>query len=98
GEAGLTWIGGRILSDQPKRNRETVSVKIMTKPRGQSVILRLHTPRIAPMAAPTSTPPTRETRTAAPETLDISQKTVAPNTASPGSPRFTTRLIRNEAT
>src|ERR1041385_312778 len=73
GEAGLIWIGGRILSDQPKRNSDTGSVKIITKPRGQAVILRLHTPSNPPSTAPTSTPPTSETSTGAPHTFDISK-------------------------
>src|SRR5207237_2343082 len=71
GDAGLIWIGGRILSDHPNRNSDTVSVKIMTKPRGHWVILRLHNPSRAPNAAPTSTPPRSETSTGAPHTFDI---------------------------
>src|SRR5687767_6572382 len=98
GDAGATWTGGRILSDQPKRNSVTVRVKIMTKPRGQADILRLQSPSSAPAAAPISSPPSRATNTGAPQTLDIWKYIVAPNTAIPGIPRFTTRLIRNEAT
>ena len=48
-----------------------VSVKIITKPRGHCVILRLHSPSSAPMNAPTATPPNRATMTGAPHTFDI---------------------------
>src|SRR5436853_7720019 len=81
GDAGLTWIGGRILSDQPKRNSDAVSVKIITNPRGHSVILRLHKPRSPPSTPPTTRPPSRATSTGAPQTFDIGNYIVAPNPA-----------------
>src|SRR5436853_279905 len=48
GDAGLIWIGGRILSDQPKRNSDTLSVKNITKHRGDRGTQRLQSPSSRP--------------------------------------------------